>query len=251
MSESFNQNFNHLKIHSQFSICEGAIKIDDLKEFAKENKIRAYGLCDTSNLCGALEFAEKISKVGTQPIIGTQINFKYADTIGLLPLYAINEEGYKRIIDLSSTSYLKNNNLSDPHLDFDDLLVKSKGISLFSGTINGLFGQLFNKGKFSEIDELYLKLKSVYKERFYIEIQRHGDQNETAYEKFNLSLSLKLEIPLIATNEVFYINQDMHEAHDALICIKNKTYINEKDRIKFSNQHYLKNSSDISELVLK
>ena len=248
MDESNIKNFNHLKIHSQYSICEGAIKIDDLKEISKKNKIRALGLCDTSNLCGALEFAEKISKIGTQPIIGTQINFKYADTIGLLPLYAINEEGYKRIIDLSSTSYLKNDNLSDPHLDFDDLLVKSKGISLFSGTINGLFGELFNKGKFSEIDELYLKLKSVYKERFYIEIQRHGDQNEIGFEKFNLSKSLKLEIPIIATNEVFYLTKDMHEAHDALICIKNKTYISEKNRLVFNNQHYLKNNSEMKEL---
>ena len=79
MSESSNQNFNHLKIHSQYSICEGAIKIDDLQDFSKSNKIRSLALCDTSNLCGALEFAEKISKVGTQPIIGTQINFKYND----------------------------------------------------------------------------------------------------------------------------------------------------------------------------
>ena len=75
MAESLNKNFNHLKIHSQYSICEGAIKIDDLKDFSKENKIKSLGLCDTSNLCGALEFAEKISKIGTQPIIGTQINF--------------------------------------------------------------------------------------------------------------------------------------------------------------------------------
>ena len=71
MPESIIQNFNHLKIHSQFSICEGAIKIDDLKEVAKEKKIKSLGLCDTSNLCGALEFAEKISKSGSQPIIGT------------------------------------------------------------------------------------------------------------------------------------------------------------------------------------
>ena len=97
MAESQVQIFNHLKIHSQYSICEGAIKIDDLKEFSKENKLRALGLCDTSNLCGALEFAEKISKSGTQPIIGTQINFKYGDTTGLLPLYALDEEGYKKI----------------------------------------------------------------------------------------------------------------------------------------------------------
>ena len=248
MIESKNQNFNHLKIHSQFSICEGAIKIDDLKDFSKENKIRAFGLCDTSNLCGALEFAEKISKVGTQPIIGTQINFKYAETVGLLPLFALNEEGYKRIIELSSMSYLKNDNLSDPHLDFKELLNKNNGISLFSGTINGLFGQLFDKGKFTEIDELYSKLKSKYDDRFYIEIQRHGDQNEIGFEKFNLSKSSKLEIPLIATNEVFYINKNMHEAHDALICIKNKTYINEKNRLKYSDQHYLKNNSEMSEL---
>ena len=248
MAESQNQNFNHLKIHSQYSICEGAIKIDDLKNFSKDNKIRSLGICDTSNLCGALEFAEKISKIGTQPIIGTQINFKYADTIGMLPLFALNEEGYKNIIKLSSLSYLKNEELLEPHLDLNELLKKNNGISLFSGTINGLFGRLFEKGKFTEIEELYLKLKSNYKDCFYLEIQRHGDKNEVGFEKFNLAQSLKFEIPLIATNEVFYINKDMYEAHDALICIKNKTYINEKDRLKYSDQHYFKDSSKMSEL---
>ena len=151
MAESQIQNFNHLKIHSQYSICEGAIKIDDLKDFSKENKIRSLGLCDTSNLCGALEFAEKISKSGTQPIIGTQINFKFGETIGLLPIYALNEDGYKKIIELSSLSYLKNDELSDPPLSFSELLNIDKDVALFSGTINGLFGQLFNKGKFTEI----------------------------------------------------------------------------------------------------
>ncbi len=248
MLETKIQNFNHLKIHSQYSICEGAIKIDDLKDFSKENKIRSLGLCDTSNLCGALEFAEKISKTGTQPIIGTQINFKFGDIIGLLPLYALNENGYKRIIELSSLSYLQNSQLTDPHLDFNELLVKADGVSLFSGSIYGLFGQLFDKGKFSEIEELYAKLKNTYKDRFYIEIQRHGDQNEVGFEKFNLTKSLKIEIPLIATNEVFYIDKNMHEAHDALICIKNKTYVNEKNRFKFTDQHYLKNNLEMTEL---
>ena len=248
MLESKIQNFNHLKIHSQYSICEGAIKIDDLKEHCKENKTRAIALSDTSNLCGALEFAEKISKIGTQPIIGTQINFKYGETSGLLPLFALNEEGYKRIIELSSMSYLKNDELSEPHLDFEELLIKNNGVALFSGTINGLFGKLFYKGKFNEIEELYLKLKSNYHDKFYIEIQRHGDQNEIGFEKFNLNKSLNLKIPIIATHEIFYINQELHEAHDALICIKEKTYVNEKNRLRFSNQHYLKNNSEMSEL---
>ena len=248
MAESKNQTFNHLKIHSQYSICEGAIKIDDLKDFTKENKIKSLAISDTLNLCGALEFSDKISKSGTQPIIGTQINFKYGNTTGLLPLFASNEKGYKRIIELSSLSYLNNDELSDPHLDFNELLNNNDGVILFSGTIFGLFGQLFNKGKSTELTKLYSKLKGKFKDRFYIEIQRHGDQNESAFEKFNLSKSLELEIALIATNEVFYISKDMHEAHDALICIKDKTYVNEKNRIRLSNQHYLKQNSEMTEL---
>ncbi len=219
MLESKFKNFNHLKIHTQYSICEGAIKIDDLKEYSKENKIRSLAICDTSNLCGALEFAEKISKVGTQPIIGTQINFKLNDTIGLLPLFAMNETGYKRIIELSSLSFLKNNELLEPHVTFEEIYKKNEGVALFSGTVFGLFGKLFDKGKFSEIDEAYAKLKSIYEDRFYLEIQRHNDQNEISFEKYNLKKSTEFEIPLIATNEIFYINRDTHEAHDALICI--------------------------------
>jgi hypothetical protein len=162
MSESLNQNFNHLKVHTQYSICEGAAKIDDLQEYCKSNKIKSLGISDTSNLCGALEFAEKISKSGTQPIIGTQINFKLNDTTGLLPLFALNETGYKNIIKLSSNSYLENDELSDPHVNFDELLKSSDGVSVFSGTVLGLFGKLFDKGKFSEITELYQLLKKNY-----------------------------------------------------------------------------------------
>jgi DNA polymerase-3 subunit alpha len=248
MAESSINTFNHLKIHTQYSICEGAVKIDDLQDFSKSNKIRSLGLCDTTNLCGALEFAEKISKVGTQPIIGTQINFKFGDTTGLLSLFSLNKEGYKRIIKLSSLSYLENDELSDPHIDFEELLEDTEGVALFSGTVFGLFGKLFDKGKFSEIHDMYNKIKSKFNDRFYLEIQRHNDQNELGFEKFNLKKSLELEIPIIATNEVFYLDKNMHEAHDALICIGNKTYINEKNRIKLSNQHYLKSNSEMTEL---
>ena len=89
------QNFNHLKVHTQYSICEGAIKIDDLKNICKEKKIKSIGLSDTSNLCGALEFSEAIAKSKTQPIIGTQLNIKHKEYIGKLPLFAKNLDGYK------------------------------------------------------------------------------------------------------------------------------------------------------------
>ena len=248
MLESKFQKFNHLKLHTQYSICEGAIKIDEIKESSKENKIKSLAICDTSNLCGALEFSDKLSKIGTQPIIGTQINFKYEETIGLIPLFAMNETGYKRIIELSSLSYLNNNELSEPNVPFDELLKKDKGVAIFSGTVFGLFGNLFEKGKYSDIEKLYSKLKSIYNDRFYIELQRHGDRNEDSFEKMNLKKSNDLEIPLIATNETFYIEKDMHEAHDALICIKDKTYIQEKNRVRFSNKHYLRDDKEMYEL---
>jgi len=195
---------------------------------------------------GALEFAENISKVGTQPIIGTQINFKFEDTIGLLSLIALNEKGYKRIIELSSKSYLENNTLYEPHLDINELLIKTEGVLLLSGTILGLFGKLFDKGRFDEISKIQNNLQKVYGDRFYLEIQRHGDQNEILYEKYNLKQSHNIQIPIIATNEVFYLNQNMHEAHDALTCIGDKTYINDKNRIRYSNQHYFKSNEEMS-----
>ena len=133
MPESTFKRFNHLKIHSQYSICEGAIKIDDLRDKTKEFKIKSLGLCDTSNLCGAIEFSEKLSKVGTQPIIGTQINFKFEDTIGLLPLFALNENGYKKVIELSSKCLIVNRETSLVifNLNFFSIFLDKSSILLY------------------------------------------------------------------------------------------------------------------------
>ncbi len=248
MQETNKQKFNHIKIHTQYSICEGAIKIEELKNFCKDNKINSVGLSDTSNLCGSLEFSENISKAGSQPIIGTQINFTYENTTGLLPIIALNKTGYKRILELSSQSYLLNDSTSEPRLNISELFKLTEGIVVLSGSINGLFGKLFYKGKIEDTKKLYKHLLSKFGDRFYIEIQRHGDNYEFEFEKNNLKQSADLKIPIIATNEVFYINKNMHDAHDALICIGKKTYINDKNRLKYSNQHYFKSSEEMSEL---
>ena len=196
MGESLNNNFVHFKIHSQFSICEGAIKIDNLKDHCKINKFKSLGICDTSNLSGALEFSETISKQGTQPIIGTQIIFNYKNERGHLTLIPKNESGYKKVIKLSSMSYLENDNTSEPHCNINELFRENSDFILMSGTINGLIGKLFVKGYHSEIEEIYKKLSNNFKNNFYIEIQRHNDLNEKSFEKFNLNLSYKLDILL-------------------------------------------------------
>ena len=102
--------------------------------------------------------------------------------------------------------------------------------------------------KFDEIKKLYIDLFKHYGDRFYLEIQRHGDVNEFEFEKNNLKLSGELKIPIIATNEVFYLHKDMYDAHDALMCIGNKSYINDKNRFKYTDQHYFKSNNEMLDL---
>ena len=249
MNEETNKNnFTNFKIHTQYSICEGALKIDNLKDYSKSNKIKCLGVSDTSNLSGALEFSENMSKVGTQPIIGSQINFSFKNNCGLLTVIAKNKAGYQNLVELSSLSYLKNNELSLPNCLLSDLINKRNGLIVMSGTINGLIGKLFKNGKFDLIEEIYEILSDKFKDNFYIEIQRHNDVDEKSFELKNLELSSKFNIPIIASQEVFYLNKDMYEAHDALVCIGEKTYINEKNRINYSDQHYLKTSDEMAKL---
>ncbi len=242
------KQFNQIKIHSQYSICEGALKIENLKEYCKKNKIQSVGLSDTYNLSGALEFSENISSVGTQPIIGSQVQFRFKNTYGVIPLIAKNYVGYKNIIKLSSKAYLENSDNDKPHCSIDDLIKHNEGLIVLSGAVSNLIGNIFNKGLFDELDQLITLLSNNFKENFYLEIQRHGDKNEKEFEIFNLNISKKYGIPIIATNEVYYLDKEMYEAHDALMCIGQKTYINDQKRLKLTNNHHFKSSSEMSEI---
>ena len=248
MNEVNRKQFNHLKIHTQYSICEGALKTSELAKHCKVNKIKAIGLCDTNNLCGALEFSETIAKSKTQPIIGTQINFKYKNHIGKIPLFAKNLEGYKNLVNLSSKSFLEIKEGDSPHCKIEDLEKNSNGLILFSGSFDGLIGKLFLANLTSEISLLLKKFKKTFKDNFYLEIQRHNDNGEKLFEKYLLKNSAELSIPIIATQEVFYLEKDMYEAHDAYLCIGEKTYVNVKDRRRYSDQHYFKTSEEMYKL---
>ena len=240
--------FNNFKIHTQYSICEGAIKIDDLANYCKENKIQNIGICDSYNLCGALEFAEKVSKCGTQPIIGTQINFFLDGVLGRLSLFSTTSLGYKNLIKLSSKSYLESDEKNDPHCKVNEFKNINKDLILLSGNHYGLFGKLFKLNKLKQIDESVKELKNIFKDRFYFEIQRHNEPGEENYENFIIEMSIKYQIPLIATQEIFYLTQDMHEAHDALVCIGEKNFVENINRFKYSNQHFLKKNEDLVQL---
>ncbi len=243
-----NNIFNNIKIHTQYSICEGAIKIDELAEYCKAKKIRCLGLADNYNLCGALEFSEKLSKAGTQPIIGTQINLKEDNIIGKITLYAKTEDGYKNLTKLSSLSYLKSNEDEEPACNLTDLIKNSKDLILLTGSYRDFFGKLLHFNKIKNFNETINLLKKHFTNRIYIEIQRHNENNEKNFENHLLNVSKSTQIPLIATQEVFYLDKDMYEAHDALTCIGKKNFVDDKNRFRFSNQHFLKNHEELEKL---
>ena len=159
-------SFNQFKVHTQYSICEGANKIDDLAEFCKNHKISSLGICDSYNLCGALEFSEKISKSGTQPIIGSQINFVIDGVIGKLPIFATNQESYKDLIRLSSNSYLNSDEKSEPHCSFDDLVKLNKNLIILSGNHQGLIGKLFKLNKIKQIEDVLKIINENFTKNF-------------------------------------------------------------------------------------
>ncbi len=240
--------FNHIKVHTQYSICEGAIKIDELADYCKSNKIKSIGLADSFNLCGALEFSEKISKIGSHPIIGTQINLNASDIVGKVSLYAASEEGYKNLTKLSSLSYLKNSATTDPSCQLKDITDNSEGLIILTGNYLNFFGKLFYKNKLKDFQQILKSLKNTFKDRLYLEIQRHNEFQEKNFENYLLNISKSLQLPLIATQEIFYLNKDMYEAHDALVCIREKNFVYEKDRFRFNNEHYFKSQEEIEKL---
>ena len=243
----------NLKIHTQFSICEGAIKINQLSDFCKKNKITAVGICDNENLSGALEFSNELSKAGIQPIIGTNIFLREIvdnETFyGKISLFAKNALGYKNLLKLSSKSYLNlKENDAKPNISFDLLKKYSDGIIVFVGGSRSFFSDLLMQNKDSFCNEKISELKKIFYKNIYIEIQRHNESHELQLERKLIKIASKLKIPLIGTSEAFYLNKHEYAAHDAYICVGEKSYVNEKNRLKYSENHYFMQSQELSEL---
>jgi len=240
--------FNHIKIHTQYSICEGAVKIADLADYLKKNPVNAIGISDSLNLSGALEFSELVSKAGVHPIIGTQINLNFQEIIGKISLIAKSETGYKNLINLSSNSYLKVNKDQVPQINLKELLSNAQDLIILFGGKNTLASELILNNQEKLFTNLISEFKNNFKDNLYFEIQRHGEIGEKTIENFLIEKSSINKIPLIATHEVFYLSKETYEAHDAYICVGQKTYVDEKSRLTYSEEHYFKSNDEMVEI---
>ena len=250
-----------LRNHTTYSLCQGAIKIADLIDKAKALQMPALAIMDSQNLFGALEFSMACKKAGIQPILGCEMmidfnlqdskkisNVDFTENLCKTPLIATSEEGYRNLMFLVSESYLKRQNGIVPFINFELLKQKSKGIIALSGGSEGLLGKLLLQGQDKQAHKILLEIKEIFNTNFYIEITRHGTKNEELIEEKLLQLAFENNIPLVATNDVYFLTPDMHEAQDILSCIYEGHSLVEENRKKNSPEQYFKNYEQFLEL---
>ena len=231
-----NQSFIHLHVHSAYSLAEGAIHPKDLIKYTALNEMPAVAVTDTNNMFGALEFSMAAQAKGIQPILGCQVGIgEGGQSVVLL---AQNEGGYKNLSKIISDSYMEGDLSKQVATTFDALTHNNANMICLSGGPT--------KGFTTQKD--ILALHKIFGDRFYIELQRHGAPEENTHEGPLIDLAYKHNIPLVATNDVYFASPDMHEAHDALLCIAEGRYISETDRRTATKHHFFKSADDMVEL---
>ena len=225
--------FIALRNHTTFSLCKGAIKIPDLIEAAKTSKMPALGICDSQNLFAALEFSSACKKAGIQPILGCEMllklpedenrknlsNLDIKNSLVKLPLIARSNEGYENLMYLVSSSFLKRQSGISPHIDFELLKKNSAGLIALSGGAAGFIGKFLGESQEKKLDEFLSQFLEIFPQNFYVEISRTGDEKEKNLEEKFIETAFKKALPLLATNDVYFLKSEMHEAQHILNCI--------------------------------
>ncbi|GFY65298.1 DNA polymerase III subunit alpha [Trichonephila inaurata madagascariensis] len=202
----------------------------------------AVAITDSGNLFGSLEFAEYAAGRGIQLIIGCNIIVKHSEQNLPILLLAKNEQGYTNLVTLVSESFKKRKNNSDiPYVDFDELLNLSMGLIALTG---GCLAQLL----LGQDKETVEKLLSAFDGHLYVELQRHGLNKELELEEALIDFAYQRNVPLVATNDVFFPNRSDYEAYDILTCISEGSYALENNRKKLTTEHYFKSVAEMEEL---
>jgi len=250
--------FIHLRVHSAYSLSEGAIKLKDLLTLCQDAGMPAVAVTDTANLFGALEFASTFAGAGIQPIIGCQLAIGRAQHGGLpmgkqpepdsVVLLVQNETGYLNLLALVSRAFLDTDPGLTPHVPWSLLEAHADGLICLSGGTGGPVNQALLKGQREEAEEAFHWLRRTFADRFYVELQRHGMPAEETVEERLLDLAFDHDVPIVATNECYFPKPDMYEAHDALLCIAGGTYVAEEDRRRLTRDHYFRSAEEMATL---
>ena len=260
-----NADFIHLRVHSAYSLAEGAIRIPELIARCQKEGMPAVAVTDSGNLFGALEFAMAAGKGGIQPIIGCQLAverpaaFAGGATRGfggsavaipndLLVLLVQDEVGYENLLKLVSTAFLETPPGEKPRIDFDALEGRCEGLIALTGGPDGAVGRLLAEGQNDTAEALLQVLADHFPGRLYVELMRHGMEIEDDIEGALIDLAYKHDLPLVATNDCYFDNPDMHEAHDALMCIADSVRIADTNRRRLTPDHCFRSAAEMRDV---
>ncbi|MDR0571352.1 MAG: PHP domain-containing protein, partial [Rickettsiales bacterium] len=256
--------FLHLRNHTEYSLCKGTIKVKKVVEYLKQNNIPAFAMTDSHAMFGALEFCSAAADKGIQPIVGCETvlnisNLVFSDNkkffsqreeeenLCKIVILAQTNEGYLNLMSLITGSYINRGNIR-PNVPFEELQKKGDGLIILSGSSGGCFEKLLLTSQYTQAEKVAKVFLESFKDRFYVELQRHGWEREMKIEEDVLDIAYKYSIPLVATNDCYFVKKSMFEAQDALSCIADGKYITETDRERLTPEHYLKTEEEMLEL---
>jgi DNA polymerase-3 subunit alpha len=248
-----NLQFVHLHNHTEYSLLDGMVRVKDLVSKAKELGMNSVAMTDHGNMFGAIEFYKACKAADIKPIIGSEFyltsssRFEKKDkTRYHLVLLARNQVGYKNLIKLSSLSNLEGYYYK-PRVDYDLLQQYSEGLICMTACLQGEIPQLILQDKLAEAEEKSGMMREIFgRENFFYEIQMHGIPEQKTVARELYRLSKKMQIPLVATNDVHYCNKEDYEAHEVLLCIGTKKRLSDSSRIGFSrNEFYFKSEQEM------
>ena len=237
-------DFVHLRVHSAYSLSEGAIKVDKIAALARDAAMPAVAITDTGNLFGALEFSQYCTGKGVQPIIGCQIALTRADNPRLAPdplvLLARDAAGLANLQRLSSIGFLETDPSLKPSLSLELIQAHAEGLFLLTGGTNGPIARLLAEGQQPEAERLLAALAEAFPDRTIMELHRHRLPVEPAIEPGLIAMADAFGLPLVATNDCMFATQSMYEAQDALLCIAEGRLLSEQDRRRVTPEHWFK-----------
>ena len=253
--------FIHLRVHTEYSLLEGAVRLKKLPGLCQKMEMPAVAVTDTNNCFAALEFSVTASGQGVQPIIGCQVSVAWhepqpgerAQPPGPVVLLAQNERGYENIMKLNSCLYVDKHGAL-PTVSLAELEQHSEGLICLTGGPDGPVGALLQTGHRPEAQAMMDRFARAFPDRLYVELQRHPEdgglpQAEQLTERGFVEMAYAMDLPLVATNDVYFPTTDMYEAHDALICIAEGAYVDQAEpRRRLTPQHYFKSPQEMATL---
>ena len=251
-----NPRFIHLRVHSEYSLLEGALPVKKLVDLAVGQAMPAVAVTDSNAMFGALEFAVLAASKGVQPIIGCQIDLlvQGAQTPAPIVLLVQDEVGYGNLLKLNSCLYGRSSDQA-LHVDEADLAAHCAGLICLSGGPVGPVGRTLEAGKTAEAEGLVRRLWALFSDRLYLELQRHpGPDGQLPpearkIEHATIDLAYTLDLPLVASNDAYFPKPEMYQAHDALICIAEGAYVDQAGpRRRLTPHHHFKSAAEMAAL---